>query len=626
MKKQLFKVLLAFSITVFSISISFTQIAPAIQWQKSFGGSNSDVGNSIRQTTDGGYIMSGWTSSNDADVSGNHGGYFDGWVVKLNNFGNIAWQKSLGGTGYDLARVIQQTADGGYIIAGESDSNDGDVSGNHGGFDYWVIKLDNAGNITWQKCLGGSGSDVPIAIQQTVDGGFIVAGYSSSNDGDVSGNHSYYSNDYWVVKLYASGNIEWQKCLGGTSDEYATCIQQTADGGYIIAGSSNSNDADVSGNHGNGDSWIVKLNSNGTIAWQKCLGGSAVDGLSAIQQTVDGGYIAAGFSSSNNGDVSGNHGDADFWVVKLNSSGNITWQKCLGGSSYDAASSVQQLTDGGFIVGGYSFSNDGDASGNHGSFDYWVVKLNGSGIIVWQKSLGGTDSETAGSIQHTTDGGYIVTGESYSNDGDVTGNHGNGDCWVVKLVAGAVVPLRLLSFTGILENNATKLNWQTTDEINTNHFIVERSANAISFSAIGKVNAQTSSSITHSYHYADNAALPGTNFYRLKMEDNGGRFTYSDEILINHNNANEIIIAPNPVAGYTSISFTLLQKQKTRISIYNIAGKLEKILANAELPAGTHELKWDAKDENGNRVSAGIYFLQLDTGNKSETIKLAVFN
>ncbi len=196
-------------------------------------------------------------------------------------------------------------------------SNDGDVSGNHGIVDSWIVKLNSSGDIIWQKCFGGTDDDVAFSIQQTSDGGFIVAGYTSSNDGDVSGNHG--GGDYWVVKLDSSGTIQWQKCLGGTDNDEAKSIQQTSDGGYIVAGETWSNDGDVSGNHGNSDYWVVKLNSSGDIEWQKCLGGTVKDIAKTIQQTSDGGFIVAGYTNSNDGDVSGIHGDYyDFWVVKLN--------------------------------------------------------------------------------------------------------------------------------------------------------------------------------------------------------------------------------------------------------------------------------------------------------------------
>lgn len=411
----------------------FTQTVPTIQTQKSLGGSDYDAATSIQQTADGGYIVAGVSYSNDGDVSGNHGPG-DYWLVKLKKDGMIQWQKSLGGSLGDIAYSVQQTADRGYIVAGASTSTDGDVSGHHGGYDYWVVKLEENGSIQWQKSLGGSNDDVGSSIQQTVDSGYIVAGDSGSYNEDVSGQHG--ALDYWLVKLKRSGAIQWQKCFGGSNVEHAYSVQQTADSGYIVAGVSYSNDSDVSGNHGSGDYWMVKLKKSGALEWQKCLGGSNFDYAFSVQQTADGGYIVAGYSSSNDGDVSGHHGSdsyTDCWIVKLKMNGTIQWQKSLGGSGNDAAKCIQQTRDGGYIVAGYSYSNDGDVSGNHGLGDYWVVKLKKTGAIQWQKSLGGSYDDLANSIQQTSDSGYILTGRSNSNNGDVSGNHGADDYWVVKL-------------------------------------------------------------------------------------------------------------------------------------------------------------------------------------------------
>ena len=170
------------------------------------------------------------------------------------------WQKSLGGSLIDIAYSIQQTTDGGYIIAGYTESTDGDISGNHGIWDYWIVKLTSTGNVDWQKSLGGSGWDRAFSVQQATNGGYIIAGESYSNDGDVTGNHG--ANDYWIVKLTLSGEIEWQRSIGGSSFDWGYCIQQTTNGGYIIAGYSMSDDGDVSGNQGDRDYWIVKLYEN----------------------------------------------------------------------------------------------------------------------------------------------------------------------------------------------------------------------------------------------------------------------------------------------------------------------------------------------------------------------------
>ncbi len=425
-------------ITFFSNNITNAQ-APVIEWQKSLGGTGIDNASSIIKTTDGGYVIAGNSQSNNGDVTGNHGSD-DFWIVKLNSTGTIQWQKSLGGTNIEYANSIIQTIDGGFIVAGSSQSNNGDVSGNHGSGDIWIVKLNSdAGVIEWQKSLGGSSFDWATSIKQTSDGGYIIAGNSQSNNGDVTGNHGFI--DYWIVKISSIGTIQWQKTLGGTGDDRATSIIQTIDGGYVVAGYCETNNGDVTGNQGIKDYWIIKLSSAGVIQWKRCLGGTHVDLAHSIKQTSDGGFIVAGHAFSSDGDVIGNDGGTDFWIVKLNSDASvIEWQKSLGGTETDLAYSINQTTDGGYIITGASNSNDGDVTGHHGIqmpkatfFDYWVVKLNSTGTIQWQKSLGGITDDYAASIIQTTDGGYIVAGSSNSTDGDVTGNHGSYDYWIVKL-------------------------------------------------------------------------------------------------------------------------------------------------------------------------------------------------
>lgn len=405
--------------------------APDIQWQKSLGGTGFDIANAGQATTDGGYIVAGYTYSTDGNVTGSHGDA-DFWVVKLDASGNLQWQKALGGSAGDFGYSVQQTSDDSFIVAGSNHSTDGDITGNHGDVDCWVVKLSATGALQWQQSLGGTGAEYAGAIRQTTDGGYIMAGTTYSNDGQVSGNHG--GGDAWIVKLDGEGSLQWQKTLGGSAGEDPNAIQQTSDGGYIVAGTSSSNDGDVTGNHGADDFWIVKLDGVGTIQWQESLGGSDFDSPASVQHTSDGGYIVAGDSYSTDGNVTGNHGNVDFWVVKLSNSGTLEWQKMLGGTAYDKGSSVQQIAGGGYIVTGETESNDGNVTGNHGQVDSWVVNLSDVGVLKWQKAMGGTQTDHGSAVQQTVDNGYFVAGYSYSTDGDVTGNHGSADFWVVRLM------------------------------------------------------------------------------------------------------------------------------------------------------------------------------------------------
>jgi len=345
--------------------------------QKTFGGSSGDQAYSIQQTTDGGYIVAGYTTSFGA-------GCGDVYVLKLNSDGSLAWQKTFGGNSDDKACSIQQTTDGGYIVAGWT------WSFGAGYEDVYVLKLNSDGSLAWQKTFGGSNFDYAYSIQQMTDGGYIVAGYTDSFGADF--------DNVYVLKLNSDGSLAWQKTFGGSSFDYAYSIQQTTDGGYIVAGIT------LSFGAGYYDVYVLKLNPDGSLAWQKTFGGSSFDYAYSIQQTTDGGYIVAGWTES-----FGSAG-CNAYILKLNPDGDLAWQKTFGGSGYAEAYSIQQTTDGGYIVAGYTKS----FGAGWYWYDVYVLKLNSDGSLAWQKTFGGNRDDWANSVQQTTDGGYIVAGTTRS--------------------------------------------------------------------------------------------------------------------------------------------------------------------------------------------------------------------
>lgn len=410
------------------ISLAALAQAPGIKWQRSYGGSAADFANDLQLTDDGGYIIAGYTYSNNGHITVNKG-LADVWVLKLSVLGAIEWQRTLGGSGVDAAETIRPTPDGGYILTGTSASNNGDISGNQGSFDLLVVKLAADGAIQWQRSLGGSGYDAGRDIVQTLDGGYIVVGRTTSTNGDVTGNAG--GSDFWIVKLDDTGNIQWQKCYGTVNYEDAYSVQQLEDGSYIVAGETSTIES------GTGFSikhfYIIKLTESGDAQWQRVLGGSRSDIAHIILATADGGYFVTGSSESNNGDVSGNRGLQDYWAVKLSENGTIEWQRCIGGSGGDFALDAQITEDGGYLIAGTSGSSNGDVTGALGSFDCWIVKISSSGELEWQKSYGGTDYEEARAIRFTPDGGYIMAGFTRSQNRDVSVNFGDFDVWLAKL-------------------------------------------------------------------------------------------------------------------------------------------------------------------------------------------------
>ncbi len=443
MKKNLLAIL-----TIILLSSFFVKAQPTLEWARCYGGSSAEFGYAVIATSDSGLIYNGGAASTDGDVTGLHVsglGQFDMWVVKTDAMGNIEWNKCLGSFSSDGGTTIQQTSDGGYIAAGESTNDGGDVTGNHNGNDYWVVKLDAAGNLQWQKSLGGYGLDNARSIILSGNA-YVVAGVAASYDGDVTGQHGNgTTGDFWIVKLDSAGGIVWQKAYGGTANEIAHCIIPTADNGYMVAGETYSNDSDVTFNHGWVDCWLVKLDSMGNMQWQKTYGGSDGEVAFSIMQLLDGNYIMAGATESVDGDVASTHGLGDYWLVKLDAAGNIIWEKTYGGSNNEICHTVITDTDGGFLLGGYTLSNDSQVTGWQGSWDYWVIKTDSAGNLIWQKTLGGSSGDynsCSQVISKTFDGGLVITGGSYSIDGDVTGNNGNIDVWTVKLgnTTGMIMP------------------------------------------------------------------------------------------------------------------------------------------------------------------------------------------
>jgi len=402
-----------------------------IEWEHNYGGSLRDWARSIRQTDDGGYIVAGYSESIDGDVTANNGSW-DFWILKLDELGELEWEKSYGGSDTDQASEIWQTTDGGYIVAGASTSSNGDVSGNNGGEDVWIIKLNATGDIEWDRNFGGSDNDRAETVQQTTDGGYIVAGYSDSQSGDVANNYGNF--DYWMLKLDATGNLVWEKNYGGTGADFAYSVTETTDGGFALAGSSFSVDTDVSSNNGLYDYWIVKTDANGNIEWESNLGGEAEERAYHIAPASDGGYIIGGYTFSVGIDVGNNNGGTDYWIVKIDANGNFQWENTFGGAATETAFGLQEAFDGGYILAGYALSSDGDVSDNYGNEDYWLVKLSVDGFLEWEKNFGGTDRDRAYALRQANDGGYIMVGYSESDDLDVGGNNGGRDYWVVKLI------------------------------------------------------------------------------------------------------------------------------------------------------------------------------------------------
>lgn len=420
----------------FDFTVAFTNV---------FGGSQDDTFHDVKATNDGGFIALGYSQSIDGDITDNTNQVNMYWLVKTDSSGNIQWSKTYGGTNDDRGEEVIQTSDGGYALSGYSRSNDGDVSGNEGFQDHWIVKLDAQGEIQWEKNYGFSGSDQAFSIIQTSDGGYFTSGFldvtASGGEGDdllESENDAetravqHGVGEFWGHKLDANGNKEWRRYFGGTNNDRAYAAVQADDGGILMVGASESDDFDISNPKGSYDFWAVRLNATGELLWERSFGGSEIDIAFAITKAQDGNYVIAGDTRSNDGDVSGFNGNADVWVIKINDQGTLLWEKTLGGTDFDSARAITTIPNG-FAITGSSRSSDMDVTENNGQNDFWIAILDTNGNLQNQRSIGGDGIDFGLGISSNTQGEIIIAGETQSTSGPLTSANGSLDAVLIKM-------------------------------------------------------------------------------------------------------------------------------------------------------------------------------------------------
>lgn len=409
-----------------------------VDFLKTYGGSKNDSAQSVVATADGGYAILGFTQSMDGDITDKQDESFDYWVMKFNANNELEWQKTYGGTEDERGNQIIQTEDGGFAIIGFSFSSDGDLTENAGLQDYWLVKLDNNGNISWQKTFGYQGADSGTSVIQTNDQGYLISGILDVTASGGLGNSSreaenlHAGGDYWVLKLNPSGEIEWSQYFGGNFTDTPEGIIQTDDNGFIIVGGSDSDDTDISSNIGSYDFWVIRISETGNLIWEKSFGGDQIDEARGIVNSNDGNFIIAGDTRSSDNDISNNNGAADLWLIKISPNGDLIWEKTIGGSSFDVSRSIVVTDDNGFLLAGSSRSSDGDVSENKGQNDAWIVKVDNNGNLLWETTVGGSNIDFAYGVVQLVNKSIIAVGDSTSNDGDILDNKGFTDALVIK--------------------------------------------------------------------------------------------------------------------------------------------------------------------------------------------------
>ncbi len=356
--------------------------SPQVAWVNSFRGSEEDIGYDVHQTTDGGFIITGYASSFGP-------GSVQVLLVKVDTSGNEQWSTTLGGPKRDWGRSVQQIADGGFAIVGYTDSFGA------GEDDVYLIKTDALGNEEWSITLGGPDDDRGYDFQQTSDQGFIIVGIT----------HSYgiESADVWLIKIDKSGNEEWSATFGGLEDDWGSSVQETSDGGFIVVG------ATYSYGSGERDVWLIKTDKSGNEEWSATFGGTEDDGGSSVQETSDGGFVVAGWTSSFGA------GSSDVWMIKVGSSGDEQWNTTFGTAGPEVCGEIQEIKDGCFVIAG--------TTRPHQLFtgEVFVLKTDDSGGLLWNAKFGDSTFRISGdysghAVEQTHDGGLVIVGDFYDFD------------------------------------------------------------------------------------------------------------------------------------------------------------------------------------------------------------------
>lgn len=531
----------------------------------------------------------------------------------------IKWQQTIGGNGNDSLTDIKLSADGGFIFCGKSNSN---ISGNksensYGNFDFWVVKTDQRGKVEWNKTFGGFKDDVNPYVIQTQDQGYLVGGKSMSpKSGTKSADAFNYSYDFWVLKLDKNGKVQWDNTYGGVQMEAVKgmTIAIEKNGGYIIAGDAHSNDGFTKTQKNLGaslysDYWILNINKSGKVKWDKTYGAGNLEVMSNIITSSDGGYIMGGYSYSvaEYDKTEECRGNGDFWVLKIDQNGNKIWDRVYGGSLSEYQTDIQNTADGGYILGGYSNSSKSFEKTDdwRGGNDYWIVKIDSKGKKLWDKTYGGTGIDNLYSVKETSDKGFILAGKSNSQAGFEKTENGKGgyDIWIIKTDSTGNV-LWEKTIGGSKDDIAT-----AAIETTQNEYII----------------GGTSKSPTSADKTDPTVGGTGENdFWIIKLKEKVKKVAIIDttpQLPFSIGSTDKIVqrkismdVSPNPTRNTVVIDFTSLTGAYATLKVYNNSGKTM--------------LSKSISTEHGNfsldltNYANGTYYFVLISGSSSVTKKV----
>ena len=412
-----------------------------LAWVESFGGSGIDQATAVVATDDGAFMVLGSTYSNDGHFAGLKSTTdADFFLMRVRSDGGVDWTKVYGGDDDELATGITKTSDGGFVLVGYSRS-DNCFTGSNGGFhDYYLLKVDTQGNEIWCQNFGYPGSDQAQSIIETREGDLMVTGFFDVSASEGQGNEDRSNSgslhgvgEYWGIKLDADGQFFWKRYFGGSNNDRSYNVVQANDGGFLLIGSSESDDFDITDSKGSYDYWAVKLNAQGALQWTRSFGGSEIDIAYDIALTSEGNYMIVGDARSSDLDVDVNFGNADVWLIEIDPQGNLLWQKSLGGSMFDSAKGILRMNENLYAITGSSRSNDGDVSVNNGENDAWTLVVNPAGEIQFERAIGGSSLDFSQDVAQGVDGALLVVGNTESSDGDIIQNFGFKDILIYKI-------------------------------------------------------------------------------------------------------------------------------------------------------------------------------------------------
>ena len=515
-KKLYLLLVLLFLITV----SSFSQTSmPVVEWARTYGGAQIDIGQSVIVTADNKYVICGGTNSQDNDTLPRPT-KLDALIIKTDENGNIIWKRTYGGNGDDFATKIIQTMDGGFIIAGNSKSSDGVFSTNKGGVDAWILKLDSLGLFEWQKIYGGSKLDEARGIIQDDKGNYIFSINSDSNDGDFLGGQP---DIVWLFKINNTGDVIWKNKYKGSRTQYAYDLIKYDNKYCLLVGETSSIDGDFKGVLGD---FIIKVDIDGNTLWLKSFSSpytstSTLNGYNSVIVTKTGDIMAFGYAYAFFNSEQPLHYYADYFLTKMNKDGNLIWSKMYGGLDTDVGESILQLPTGEFIGTGFTASKEGDIDSNclhNNSQGIWTIKLDSVSKIIWKICLGGSKVDAPRDAVLTNDGAILITGDTHSSDGTFSKSYGSYDIPLIKL--------RDVIKTATYDNkNALQGFMFYPNPVNDNLTIEN---NTIGILKVQLVNALGQILFSKSYnngtYQIDCAQLPN-GFYQLYVSDNNDAFT-----------------------------------------------------------------------------------------------------